>query len=160
MPIETEHLDQMVEDEWPEAMQPYCLACGYDLRGSVNRRCSECGRVFIRREWQRYSREIRMYAMQLRDTAMWISLAFKGVIFGAVLLGLSKALGGTVVVLGIAVGFLCGISGVFIGLGVFKVKRMPKWARERFEANLSFPLALSTIALGLVLAAASVFCAL
>jgi hypothetical protein len=51
----------------------------------------------------------------------------------------------------------CGVSAVFLALGVFRAQRVPDWARERLETGPNYSLAVLTVLLGvLAIAAAAV----
>ena len=47
--------------------------------------------------------------------------------------------------------FLCAIVAFFLGLGVFRVRRLPSWAHEAFSIKANYAVGVTDILLGAVL---------
>ncbi len=51
--MDERYLNQMVGTRLHMGVEPFCLHCGYDMRGTPSGRCPECGAVFQRKNWER-----------------------------------------------------------------------------------------------------------
>jgi len=130
------YLDRLAGCDKPRPQEhPRCVACGYDLHGSVSKRCPECGHVIDDEECQRLAREMQDKLTEIEDTLQWTPLAWKLVAAGALLqlLRLTPVLGGCADALTRVVIFLCGMGAFFIGINVFRLRAVPDWARERLK---------------------------
>lgn len=111
---------------------PFCTGCGYDLTGAVSERCSECGQVFVRKEWRDKVAAIKRRMHQVEDANNWAAFGLKGAVGGLVVLALC-----IITKKGFSVMFLRGVAGVLgvmsvlMGLGVLRAGSLPEWARER-----------------------------
>lgn len=153
------YLDRLAGRDKPKSQEhPRCVACGYDLYGSVSDRCPECGHVIDDEEWRRLVREMEGKLAEIEDTLQWTPLAWKLVVAGVVLqlLRLTPLLGGCADGLARIVVFLCGVGAFFIGMNVFRLRGIPSWAQGRLKFK---PDAVSSgvgLAGGLLLVAAAI----
>ncbi|MFQ5413166.1 MAG: hypothetical protein ACE5E6_01780 [Phycisphaerae bacterium] len=132
----------------------FCLQCGYNLHGLPTPRCPECGHVHSRREWNRRLADIRQLKTQVEWASEWAGLAMGFAAGGAALwlLGLLLGLGGGMAgALGCLAAIVCGFCATFLGLGVFRAKRLPPWAYERLRAKPRYEMAAGAIAIGTLL---------
>ncbi len=148
-----EHLRPKEKDEWKFPLPPTCGECGYNLTGLPQNRCPECGTSF---DW----REVRQQASETWSLILRLQHANRDA-----WLGLCLVLGGWVVVGLVRLPFMppgmhlidllaggAGLVGIVLGCQVFKVRRIPVWARPHFgnrEPNQL--LGVGALALGLAL---------
>ncbi len=139
-----------------EDIPPFCIQCGYNLTGSVSGRCPECGTPFVEKDWKREADRIREHLREARDCNEWVRrglfVALAGLGCSVLVYVTGNACVKTLLVLG---GVGCGISAVFLALGVFRVRRVPEWARERLGTAPNYSLAVLTVLLGVLAVAAT-----
>ena len=82
--IDTHILELLAGDEWRADLHPFCLHCGYDLRGSVSDRCPECGTAFNRKELEREAYALKNRLRQLETVHDWIGVGMRIAVAGAV----------------------------------------------------------------------------
>ena len=154
MPLDTEYLDQLMGSEGPHGLPPICMGCGYNLTGLETPRCPECGLIQSQREWRRQAAELRERMAQVASANEWAGYGVKTALGGAGLwlMGILLGLGGGVApTLGRLAGFICGLCAFFLGVALFRVHRLPEWARQQLEVEPNHVLAVSAILLGLTL---------
>lgn len=121
----------MIEADQPPLFPPFCLACGYDLRGSPSGRCPECGRGFIQGEWRKELVKLKRAASELREANELAERAVVLAIVAAVAAVLGAALRGSCFGLLLkGIGVVGGIVAALLGSAVFRADRLPRWAGE------------------------------
>jgi len=129
VPISYEELQRIIEADQPPLFPPFCLVCGYDLRGSPSGRCPECGRGFIKGEWKKELVKLKRAANELRDANEWAERAVVIAIVAAVAGVLGAVLSGTCFGLFLkVVGVIGGATAALLGAAVFRADRLPEWA--------------------------------
>ena len=149
MPLETEQLGQMAGGDQPDAVPPFCVACGYDLTGAVSKRCPECGCVFVGKEWRQKVAQIQRQVVELREANDWVRYGLRLAVAGVILLLIAIPLQGTwgaSLLRGLAA--ICGGAALFLGLGLFRIKRLPPWAYVQLGLLPNHRTAIGTILLG------------
>ncbi len=138
---------------------PVCLACGYDMRGNVSRRCPECGQAFTYREWERALRDAKSKLDEVETYLRWVPWALKIAVAGILLrlFGLALFPGSCFNTLTRAVALLCGIAAVLIAVNVLRVRQLPIWALNHLKVKPdSFGAALG-VGFGLAAIASAIF---
>lgn len=159
MPFTREQLESMAEIRSSSPIPPFCTGCGYDLTGAVSDRCPECGKVFIRKEWQQCAAQLKQQLRELQEAGQWVRIGLWTVGGGAVVAfaGLFARDGCLKIVLhGVA-----GISafvGISLALNLFRTGRLPPWVRDQMGVlrRYSVP-AVVTIILGVGVLALAIF---
>jgi len=160
MVIERADLDRLIGDKGPSDVPPLCIGCGYNLTGVVSARCPECGRPFSLDEINRKAAELRAQLHELEGLNEWVmfglvtALCGLGVRVLAMLLTL-MGVGWLAWLCRVAV-IPCGMAGVFMGLSVLRVRRVPAWARETLAKPPRYGIASASVLLGLLLLAATI----
>lgn len=134
---------------------PFCLTCGYNLTGSVSDRCSECGQVFVHKEWKREVDRIKEQVSEAKDSILLASVGLKVAIAGLVIRVIGVVLGadGLVAWAGRGIAMVCGVAAVFLGLGALRAGMLPARVREHFDFKPKPSMAIGAITSGAVLVA-------
>ena len=132
-----------------------CLACGYDLRGNVSRRCPECGVAFVEREWERAVRDAKARIDEVETYLRWVPWGLRVAVVSIVLrlFGLALFHGTCFDSLTRGIALLGGIAAVLMAANVLRVRQIPTWALshlktvpDRFSAALGVGCGLASIA--------------
>lgn len=131
MSLTYDHLDHLrPKDEWRFPFPPTCGTCGYNLTGLPKNRCPECGTAFDMREVRRKAAETWALVLRLQHANHDARLGLYIVLGAWAMVGLTR--------LPIMPGVLrwldllamgAGMVGMVLGSQVFKVRRIPPWAR-------------------------------
>ncbi len=114
---------------------PVCLACGYDMRGNVSRRCPECGQAFVERDWERAVRDVKFKISEIEGYLQWVLWAWRIALVGILLrlFGLGLFFGGSLNTFIRGVTLVCGLAAVLIAVNVLRVRQLPVWARGHLK---------------------------
>jgi predicted RNA-binding Zn-ribbon protein involved in translation (DUF1610 family) len=136
MPFTKDQLEQMVGGTRSSTIPPFCTGCGYDLTGAVSDRCPECGQVFVAREWRQYAAHLQQQLKELEEAGRWVRAAhwIAGVGVALVFAGFFAPASCFQTVVRSLAG-LCGFVAVFLSLNLFRVGRLPPWARESLSVS-------------------------
>jgi len=149
-----DQLEEPIDVDCGDRKAPQCPRCGYDLRGSSTRRCTECGYQATRLELQEASKAKTRQMFEVEDVRLKLQAGwwFGGV--GAVGIALSRwiGLGG----LGMIIGVICGVGLLGCGLQVFRVKRLPAEAQALVSSESDFMKGAILSVLGLAMIVLSV----
>ncbi len=158
MPLDEATLDHLLGHEWRERIPPICPECGYNLTGLPNNRCPECGYVYSRRDVVRNARQMiyRLHALQDVNDILKTGLYLGG--FAALFFLIARLINrdGTMIPARILSVFL-GLPTIGLGLQVFRVRRLPAWARAFVTAEPHYGRGVATAVLGLLLILAALF---
>ena len=151
MPIEPDELDRMTDRGRPVKFPPFCVACGYNLTGAASERCPECGDLFNAKEWRQRAAELAQRSKQIGEANAWAARGLKIAIGGMVVVFIDLAVGdswaGELLTKAALMG---GVAALFLGLSVFRVGRLPLWARQWVTIPPNYALAAVTAGLGAV----------
>jgi hypothetical protein len=151
MPIEPDELDRMTDRGRPVPFPPFCVACGYNLTGAASERCPECGHFFDVKEWRQQAAELGRRAEQIKEANGWAARGLKIAIGGMVMVLIDLAIRDSWArELLTKAALIGGVAALFLGLSVFRVGRLPLWAREWVTIPPNYALAAATAALGAV----------
>ena len=150
MPIDPQELEHLLEERGGSA-PPFCVSCGYNLTGAVSSRCPECGCRFVGAEWRDKVEEINRRLCEARRAHEWGRPALGIAAASVAMMALANSLGGSGVAMLLRISALMGgVTGTFLGLGVFRVGRLPDWALAQLKEPPRYATAIGTIALGLL----------
>ncbi|MBI4717656.1 MAG: hypothetical protein HY763_07625 [Planctomycetes bacterium] len=135
--METRDLDRLVGHHPANETYPFCLNCGYDLRGAPRGRCSECGAPFSFEEWRQEVDRISTVLSSVDDALRLVPLGWVVAMAGAVarVLGIIFPLYEVGTWAGRLAALLCGIAATFLGAGALRVRELPAWARPRLASK-------------------------
>lgn len=152
MPIDLHHLKRLMGDEAPGDIPPFCLTCGYNLTGMVSDRCPECGHYFVQKEWRQQVSILKRQIDDLKIVNERAKLGIKIGLSGVILLFFSfLTLGGCISMALNGITVIIGFSSLFMGIGVFRLKQLPKALRDQELITPDTPLAMKSILLGISL---------
>ncbi len=151
--MDARYLDRIAGTTESVEPEPFCIHCGYDLRGSPLSRCPECGNSFDLAAWRK---EVDRTRTLLRDFANFAVLLRLGLWIGA---GCAALRAGAILFDAGAFVLSCtqfcsligGVVAFFIGLGVLRLTRLPQWACAQLKEQPSRPMAVASVVLGAVL---------
>ena len=152
MPLDEATLERLLGHEWRERIPPICPECGYNLTGLPDNRCPECGYVYSRQDVARNARNMVYQLQALRDVneILKVGLYLGGAAALFFIAARLTGTGGILVLARIACVFM-GLPTIGLGLQVFRVKRLPPWAREFVPTEPHYGRGAATAALGLLL---------
>lgn len=141
----------------PEFMA-VCLSCGYDMRGNQSGVCPECGEPFVFRDWERAVRDVKQQITEIEGGLLgaryaWIIAVVGIAVRGAGILLLQGSCFGTLIRV---LGFAAGVAAVLLSLNVFRIGKIPSWARDHVEVQPAYGSALVGIVGGATLIASVV----
>ncbi|MCO6436195.1 MAG: hypothetical protein J5J06_03815 [Phycisphaerae bacterium] len=133
--MDKRYLERLAGAKKLQNLEPFCLACGYDLRGSTPGRCPECGSIFSYEAW---SREVDRIMGQMRDVDDALSLVpvswrAAAVAVVARLIGAFCWTDNTGSFLMNIVAFVAALTAIGTGLVILRVRQIPEWARRRLK---------------------------
>jgi hypothetical protein len=139
MPLDEYMLERMLGFEWQERLPPICPECGYNLTGLPDNRCPECGYVYSRRDVKRNAQMMINVIRQFRSINEIVTIGLcVGIASTAVLLGLWACRYGPLVTMGRILAAFAALPTIGLGLQVFRVKRLPRWAQEFVPLHPSY----------------------
>ncbi len=152
MTIDHIELERLTGGPTDTAIPPFCVACGYNLTGLLSDRCPECGTVFVAAEWRVEAARINRLAARIRDANEWVHNGSKVVAAGVVLLVVILLVRGSwAEAFARIAAAICGTSATFLGIGVFRVKRLPLWAYERLAPSPAYAYAVGICVSGAII---------
>lgn len=134
--------------------EPFCLYCGYDMRGTPSGRCPECGAVFERKHWERSVDEILQKVFEAEDAAAMVPVALTVLVFGMILRLTTLLFGGVGSVwnsVGKFGGAACGVLGLLLLMGLVRHRRLPPWAKAKQTIRASPAAVMVGVTLGVLL---------
>lgn len=150
MPINPQQLEHVVEDRGGSP-PPFCVSCGYNLTGAVSSRCPECGCRFVGAEWRDKVEEINRRLYEARRVQEWVRPALGIAAASIGMTAIANYYRGSCFASLLRISALTGgVTVTFLGLGVFRVGRLPDWALAQLKEPPRYAVAIGTIALGLL----------
>lgn len=156
--MDTRYLHRLAGTKELVELEPCCIHCGYDLRGSPLSRCPECGNSFDLDAWRKevdrtreILRDFANFAVLLR-LGLWIAAGCAALRAGMLLFDA----GDFVLSFTRFLSLIGGVVAFFIGLGVLRLSRLPQWARAQLKNQPSRPMAVASVVLGTVLVLSAV----
>lgn len=150
MPINPQELERMLEERGGSA-PPFCVSCGYNLTGAVSQRCPECGCHFVGGEWRDKVEEINRRLYETRRVHEWLRPALGIAAVSVTIAALTNFFRGSSFGMLLRVlALMGGVTGTFLGLGVFRVGRLPDWALAQLKEPPKYAVAAGAILLGLL----------
>jgi len=134
--------------------EPFCLYCGYDMRGTPSGRCPECGAVFERKHWERSVDEILQKVTEAEDAATMVPVALIVLGFGLVMRLATLFLGGVGSIWNTAGklgGAACGMLGLLLLVALIRHRNLPEWAKARQTVRASPAAVMVGVTLGFLL---------
>jgi len=158
MPLTRFELERMIGQYRKPGPKPFCLTCGYDMRGSVSGVCPECGERLDAKDWLRELKYVEGLLKEYKTAEMFLRAAFVAVLAGVVFYLLSLLLAGACLgrCLRVLAGVL-GLGGALQGAGIFRIGRLPKWAHQNLTDKPRYELAVMVIILGLIISVTVIF---
>lgn len=156
MPLDEYMLERMLGHEWQERLPPICPECGYNLTGLPDNRCPECGYVYSRRDVKRNAQMMINVIRQFRSVNEIVTIGlYVGIVATVLLVGLWACRYGPLAIMGRILGAFASLPTVGLGLQVFRVKQLPRWAQEFVPLQPSYGKGTIVIILGVALLLAS-----
>ncbi len=150
MPINPHELEHLLEERGGSA-PPFCVSCGYNLTGAVSSRCPECGCRFVGAEWRDKVEEINRRLYETRRAHEWVRPALGIAAASVAMMAITNFYRGSCFASLLRIlALMGGVTGTFLGLGVFRVGRLPDWALAQLKEPPRYAMAIGTIALGLL----------
>lgn len=153
MVIDPKYLDYLVGREDHADVTPFCLACGYNLTGSVSNRCPECGTYINTAKWRDQTTAMKAKIQQTEDGVIWVvfgrNLALVGLAIRLVTLAIGY--GGALAAVGRFGAFMAGFCAFFLGLSAFRQRSLPAWAREHLKNKPTWHTIAAAIGVGALL---------
>lgn len=133
--MDKRYLEQMVGNQKYADLEPFCLACGYDLRGSPSGRCPECGTTFSRKEWSREIDRVLARMHDVDDSLSFVPYSWRlaAVAVAARLLAALQGDDSWGPFLLNFTAFMMGIAAVGTGLSMVRIRQVPAWARAKMR---------------------------
>lgn len=135
--METRDLDRLVGFHPAHEPYPFCLNCGYDLRGTPWGRCSECGAPFSFDEWRREVERVTSVLSSVEDGFKLVPWGLVVAVVGVLARGLGILVplygGGTWA--GRFAALLAGIAATSLAAGALRLRELPIWARARLSSK-------------------------
>ena len=157
MPIQLDELERLIGEPHVGPIPPFCSDCGYNLTGAVSHRCPECGNSFSTKEWKRQAWETLRRVQEIKEAndwarwGTWIALGGAGSLLVCLL-----ARGVCIVGPLLVCAALAGFTGMVLGLGVFRIPRLPSWTADDFAPPRNYAFALAAMFVGAGVAAGGV----
>ena len=150
--METRDLDHLAGvSSKPKELPLVCLQCGYNLTGVPSGRCPECGNPIVRREIDRYLRDMKFKGRELEEANFWLRIAVWMAIFSIVARVLAWLLSSGFTAAGLRImAVVGGGMAACLGLAIFRIKTLPEWAREYVTATPDYIRGVAAIVLGLI----------
>jgi|GEM_PF-3069548 len=138
--------------------RPVCLGCGYDMRGNQSGVCPECGKPFVYSKWERAVRDVEQQIADLEGGLWgaryaWIVTVVAIAVRGAGILLLQGSCFGQLIRV---MGFVAGAVALLLSFNVFRVTRLPPWARSHLKVQPAYGSAMVGIVGGIALITASI----
>ncbi len=151
MSIDPKHLTSMTGGQEHKVIPSICQQCGYNLTGAVSDRCPECGHNIIPKQQKEIENQLLQNIEELKNanknaqTGLYISFVGAGALLVSLLLSGSCV---SIALKGIA--FVAGFTSIFLGLGVFRARRIPTAIQEHLSFSPLTQVATPAILLGIV----------
>ena len=153
MVIDPKYLDHLVGRKDHDDVTPFCLACGYNLTGSVSARCPECGTFIDVTKWRDQTTAMKTRIRQTEDGFIWVVMGRNLALVGLAirLVTLAVGYGGAMAAVGRFLAFMAGFCAFFLGLSAFRQRSLPAWAREQLKNKPAWHMAATAIGVGALL---------